>query len=63
MQKSGKEDRTDAGSSFYSAPIMVGTPEALVIPTMHKMPVPMGGLGDFESGGKKTVKWSLCMEE
>jgi len=54
---------TDAPSSFSSAPTMVGTPEALVIPTTPKMPFPMEGLGDSEGGEKKTVRWSPYMEE
>jgi len=53
----------DAGSSFSSAPTMVGTPEAWVIPTMPKMPFPMEGFRDSEGGGKKTVRWSPYMEE
>jgi len=32
-QDSGNEESIDAGSSFSSAPTMVGTPEAWVIPT------------------------------
>jgi len=42
---------------------MVGTPEAWVIPTTHKMPFPMEGFGDSNGGGKKTVRWSPYMEE
>ena len=62
-QDSGNEESTEAGSSFSSAPSMVGTPEAWVIPTMPKMPFPMEGFGDSESGGKKTVRWSPYIEE
>jgi len=53
----------DAGSLFSSAPTMVGTPEALVIPTTTKMPCPMEGFGESEGGCKKTVRWSPYMEE
>jgi len=42
---------------------MVGTPEAWVIPTTPKMPFPMEGFGDSKGGGKKTVRWSLYMEQ
>jgi len=62
-QDSGNEESTDAGSSFSSIPTMVGTPEAWVIPTTHKMPFPMEGLGDSEGGGKKSVECSPYMEE
>jgi len=62
-QDSGNEESTDAGSSFSSAPTMVGTPEAWVIPTTPKMPFPMEGFGDNEGGGKKTVRWSPYVEE
>jgi len=40
-QDRGNEESTDVGSSFSSAPTMVGTPEAWVIPTTPKMPFPM----------------------
>jgi len=40
-QDSGNEESTDDGSSFSSAPIMAGTPEAWVIPTTPKMPIRM----------------------
>jgi len=62
-QASGNEESTDATSSFSSAPIMVGTPEAWVIPTMPKMSFPMESLEDSESGGKKTVRCSPYVEE
>jgi len=62
-QDSGNEESTDAGSSFSSAPTMVGTPEAWVIPTAPKMPFLREGFGDSEGGGKKTVRWSPYMEE
>jgi len=45
-QDSGNEESMDAGSSFSSAPPMVGTPEAWVIPTTLKMPFQMEGFGD-----------------
>jgi len=60
---SGNEESTDAGLSYSSATTMVGTSEAWVIPTMHKMPLPMEGFGDSVGCGKKTVKWSPYMEE
>jgi len=41
---------------------MVGTPEAWVILVTPKMPFPMEGFGDSESGGKKTVQWSPYIE-
>ena len=53
----------DPGSSYSSAPTMVSTPEAWVIPTTPKMPFLMEGFGDSDSGGKKTVRWSPYMEE
>jgi len=62
-QDSGNEESTDAGSSFSSAPTMVGTPEAWVIPTTPKMPFPMECFGEREGGGKKTVRWSPYIEE
>jgi len=62
-QDSGNEESTDAGSSFSSAPTMVGTPEAWVIPTTPKMSLPMEGLGDSKGGSKKTVRWSPYIEE
>jgi len=62
-QGSGYEETTDAGTSFSSAPTMVGTPEAWVIPTMPKMPFQMECLGDSEGGGKKTVRRSPYIEE
>jgi len=62
-QDNGNEESTDAGSSFSSAPTMVGTAEACVKPTTPKMPFPMEGFEDSESGGKKTVRWSPYMEE
>jgi len=62
-QDSGNEESTDAGSSFSSATTMVGTPEALVIPTTPKMPFPIEVFGASEGGGKKTVRWSPHMEE
>jgi len=62
-QDSGNEESTDASSSFSSTPTMVGTPEAWVIPTTHKMPFRMQGFGGSEGGGKKTVRWSPYMEE
>jgi len=62
-QDIGNQESTDAGSSFSSAPTMVGTPEAWVIPTMPKMLFPMEGFGDREGGGKKTMRWSPYMEE
>jgi len=49
-------------SSFSSIPTMVGPPEAWAIPTTAKMPFPMEGFGDSESGSKKTVTWSPYME-
>jgi len=61
-QDSGNEESTDAGSSFSSAPTMVGTPEAWVIPMTPKMPFPRKGFGDSEGGGKKTVRWSSYVE-
>jgi len=62
-QDSGNEESTDAGSSFSSAPTMVVTPEARVIPTTPKMPFSMEGFGDSDGGGKKTIRWSPYMEE
>jgi len=62
-QDSGNEESPDAGLSFSSAPTIVGTPEAWVIPITHKMPFRMVGFGDSEGGGKKTVRWSPYMEE
>jgi len=62
-QDSGNEESTDAGSSFCSAPMKVGTNKAWVIPMTPKMPFPMEGFGDSEGGGKKTVRWSPYMEE
>jgi len=62
-QDSGNEDSTNAGSSFSSAPMIVGTPDAWVMPTTPKMPFPMAGFGDSEGGGKKTVRWSPYMEQ
>jgi len=62
-QDSGNEESTDAGSSFSSAPTMVGTPEAWIIPTTPKMPFQMEGFRDSEGGGRKTVRWSPYMEE
>jgi len=62
-QDSGNEKSTDAGSSFSSAPTMVGTPEAWEIPTTPKMPFPIEGFGDSEGGGRKTVSWSPHMQE
>jgi len=53
----------DAGSLFSSAPTMVGTPLAWVLPMTSKMPFPIEGLEDSAGGGKKTVRWSLYMEE
>jgi len=47
---------TDAGSSFSSAPTMVGTTEAWVIPMIPKMPFLIEGLGDSEGGSKKTMR-------
>jgi len=55
-QDSGNEDSTDAGSSFSSAPTMVGTPEEWVIPMTPKMPFPMEGFVDSDGGGKKTLR-------
>ena len=60
---SGNEESMDAGSLFSSAPTMMGTPEAWVIPTTPKMAFLMEGFGDSEGGGKKTVRWSPYMEE
>ena len=62
-QDSRNEKSTDAGSSFSSAPTMVGTPEAWVIPTTPNIRFPMKGFGDSEGGGKKTVRWCLYMED
>jgi len=62
-QDSGNEETMDAGWLFSSAPTIVGTPEAWVIPTTPKMPFPMEAFGDSEGGGKKTVRWSPYMEE
>jgi len=62
-QDSGKEESIDAGSSFSSAPTMVGTPEAWVIPTTRKMPFPMEGFRDSEGGGRMTMRWSPYIEE
>jgi len=62
-QDNGNEESTDAGTSFSSAPMMVGTPEAWVIPTTRKMPFQMEGFRDREGGGKKTVRWSPYVEE
>jgi len=62
-QDSGNEGSTDAGSLFSSIASMVGTPEAWVIAATPKMPFPMEALGDSESGGKKTVRWSPYIEE
>jgi len=41
---------------------MVGTPEAWVVVTTHKMPFPMEGFGDSEGGGQGTVWWSSYIE-
>jgi len=60
---SGYEESTDAGSSFSSAPTIVGTTEAWVITTTPKMPFPMEGFEGSEGGGKKTMRWSPYMEE
>jgi len=62
-QDSGNEESTNAGSSFSSPLTIVGTPEAWVIPTTLKMPFLMEGLRESEGGGKKTVRWSSCIEE
>jgi len=62
-QDSGNEESTDAGSSFSSAPTMVGTPEAWVIAMTPKIPFPIEGFGDSEGGGRKTVRRSPFMEE
>jgi len=62
-QDRGNEESADAGLSFSSAPTMVGTPEAWVIPTIPKMPFPMEGFRDSEGGGKKTLRWTPYMEE
>ena len=62
-QDSRNEEKTVAGSSFSSAPTMVGTPEVWCIPTTPKMPFLMEGFGDSEGGGKKTVRWSPYLEE
>jgi len=62
-QDGGNEESTDTGSSFSSAPTMVGTPEVWVIPTTPKMPFPMEGFGASEGGGNKTARWSPHMEE
>jgi len=62
-QDSKNEESMDAGSSFSSAPTMVGTPEAWVIPTKPKMPFAMKGFGDSEGGVKKTMRWSPYMKE
>jgi len=62
-QDSGNEESSVAGSSFSSTPTMVGTLEALIIPTTHKMPFPMEGFGDSEGAGKKTVRWPPYMDE
>jgi len=62
-QDCGNAESTGAGSSFSSTPMMIGTPEAWVIPTTPEMPFPMEGFGDREGGGSKTVRWSPYMEE
>jgi len=62
-EDSRNEESTDPGSSFSSAPTVVGTIEAWVIPTTPKMPFPVEGFGDSEGGGKKIVRWSPYMEE
>ena len=62
-QNSGNQESTDAGSSFSSAPMMVGTPVAWVIPTTHNMPFLKESFEDSEGGGKKTVRWNLNMEQ
>jgi len=62
-QDSWNEESKDTGSSFSSAPTMVGTHKVLVIPTTPKMPFPMEGFVDMEGSGKKTVRWSPYMEE
>jgi len=62
-QDIGNKESTDAGSSFSSAPTMVGTLEAWVIPTTPKMSFPMEAFVDSHGGGKKTVRWSPYMEE
>jgi len=62
-QDSGNEESTDCGSSFYSAPTMVGNPEAWVIPMTPKMLFPMEGFGDIQCGAKKMVRLSPYMEE
>ena len=43
-QDTGNEENMDVSLSFSSAPMMVGTPEAWVIPTTPKMPFPIEGL-------------------
>ena len=62
-QDSGNEESTDAGSSFPSAPMMVGTTEALVIPTTPAMLFRMEGFGDSQGAGKKTVRWYPYIKE
>jgi len=42
-QNSSNEERTDSGSSFASASIMVDTSKAWVMLTTPKMPFPMDG--------------------
>jgi len=62
-QDTGNEENMDVSLSFSSAPMMVGTPEAWVIPRMPKIPFLMERFGDSKGGGKKTVRWSPYMEE
>ena len=53
----------DTGSSYPSAPTMVGTSEGWVIPTTSKMPFLIEGFGDSEGGSKKSIRWSPYVEE
>jgi len=43
--------------------MMVGTPEAWIIPTMPKIPLPIEAFGDGVGGGKKPIRWAPNMEE
>jgi len=55
-QNSGNEESTSTGSSFSSAPTIVGTPKAWILPTRHQMPYSMKGFTDSEGSIKKTVR-------
>jgi len=53
----------DAGSSFNSPSTIVDNSEMWVIPITQRMPLQMEYFGDSEGDNKKTVRWSLYIEE